>query len=39
LIGNKEYFTIVTYDNSTASNPIENDNKLRVISEKVSYNI
>jgi hypothetical protein len=39
LLKNTKYFTIVSYDNTTASNPIENDNKLRVISEKVSYNI
>lgn len=35
----KSYFSVVTYDETKANNPIENDNKLRVISEKVSYNL
>ncbi|MDD2907509.1 MAG: alpha-2-macroglobulin family protein [Candidatus Gracilibacteria bacterium] len=34
-----KYFPVITYENSNASNPIENDNKLRVISEKSSYKL
>jgi len=39
LIQSASYIPVITYSNSTASNPIENDNKLRVISEKVSYKL
>lgn len=39
LIDSTSYIPVITYSNSTASNPIENDNKLRVISEKVSYKL
>lgn len=33
------YLSVITYNDATAKNPIENDNKLRVLTEKVSYNI
>ncbi|MDD3144972.1 MAG: MG2 domain-containing protein [Candidatus Gracilibacteria bacterium] len=36
---NSSYFPVITYSNESSSNPIENDNKLRVISEKSSYKI
>lgn len=40
LISWDKYFAVITYDNSSnASNPIINDNKLRVVSEKVSYKL
>ena len=39
LINNSNYVSIIPYSNSSASNPIENDNKLRVISEKISYKL
>lgn len=34
-----KYLSVITYNDSVAKNPIENDNKLRVLTEKVSYNI
>lgn len=37
ITSGKKYFTIVTYGDSKASNPEYHDNKLQVISEKVSY--
>ncbi len=39
LIEVNNYIPVITYSNYSASNPIENDNKLRVISEKVSYKL
>lgn len=39
LISDDKYFSIITYDKTNALNPIENDNKLRVIPEKISYSL
>jgi len=35
----KKYFTLIWYDDSEASNPIQSDNKITVLSEKVSYKL
>jgi len=39
IINYKKYFTILSYWKSDAKNPIASDNKIRVLSEKISYNI
>jgi len=36
---NNNHFSIITYWDENSKNPIENDNKIRVISEKISYNL
>ncbi len=33
----KKYFTLIAYGDEEASNPIESDNKITVLSEKISY--
>ena len=38
-IVDKKYFSILTYSNNIVNNPVENDNKIRVIPEKISYNL
>ena len=38
-INNKEYFTVLSYWNEDAKNPIASDNKIRVLSEKISYKL
>ncbi len=37
IIGNNNYFSTVVYGDSSAKNPEFHDNKLQVMSEKVSY--
>jgi uncharacterized protein YfaS (alpha-2-macroglobulin family) len=39
LINTKKYFTILSYWNEDAQNPIISDNKVKVLSEKISYNL
>ena len=39
FINNKEFFTILAYWKNNAKNPIASDNKIRVLSEKVSYHL
>lgn len=39
FISRARYLPLISYSDSNSSNPIENDNKLRVLSEKVSYKI
>jgi len=36
---NKQYFSVLSYWKSDAKNPIASDNKIRVLSEKISYNL
>ena len=35
----KKYFTIISYWDKSSKNPIISDNKLQILSEKISYNI
>jgi len=35
----RKYFTLISYGEENASNPIESDNKITVLSEKVSYKL
>ena len=35
----RKYFTLISYGDQNASNPVESDNKITVLSEKVSYKI
>lgn len=41
LISNasKRYFTLISYGEADAANPVESDNKITVLSEKVSYKL
>lgn len=39
LIQNKKYFSILSYWDESANNPVVDDNKIYVLSEKVSYNL
>ena len=39
LDSNKSYFAILSYGDEDAQNPIVSDNKVRVLSEKVSYKL
>ncbi len=36
---NRKYFTLIAYGDTDASNPIQSDNKITVLSEKVSYKL
>lgn len=36
---NKKYFTLIGYGDKSAKNPIESDNKITVLSEKISYKL
>lgn len=35
----KKYFSVLTYGDSIANNPVNNDNKIRVVPEKISYSL
>lgn len=35
----KQYFTLISYGDQNAQNPVESDNKITVLSEKVSYRL
>gem|GEM_PF-2653085 len=35
----KKYFSVISYGDKDAENPIQSDNKITVLSEKVSYKI
>jgi hypothetical protein len=35
----RKYFTIISYNGKSTKNPIISDNKLQILSEKISYNI
>lgn len=39
LNGTKNFISVVAYGNNTAKNPIKDDNKVHVLSEKVSYKL
>lgn len=39
LQNSKKYFSVLLYWNKDASNPLISDNKIQVLSEKISYNI
>ncbi len=39
LYSSKKYFTVLTYWDTDGSNPIEDDNKVKVIPEKISYHL
>lgn len=39
LIIGRQFITLLTYSEEEAKNPVISDNKLRVLSEKVSYKI
>jgi uncharacterized protein YfaS (alpha-2-macroglobulin family) len=35
----RKYFTLISYGDQNASNPVESDNKITVLSEKISYKL
>jgi len=37
--GSRKYFTLISYGLENATNPVESDNKITVLSEKVSYKL
>ncbi len=39
LFANKKYFSVLTYWDVDWANPLQDDNKIRVIPEKISYNL
>ncbi|MDD2871769.1 MAG: alpha-2-macroglobulin family protein, partial [Candidatus Gracilibacteria bacterium] len=39
LFTDKKYFSVLTYGNTNGLNPIDDDNKIRVLPEKISYHL